>query len=700
VLFTTALAACGGGGGGGTPRVTPTAPGTTPTSSPGGGTNGTSVLAIQSVPSGMTAVVKTSSGSQNVTTPGTFTPPFSNFATTVTFTPTNGAAPYVYSTEQTNSGNRTVLYNQLADTSGSIGGVSTTSIKSQPVHLSSVARLVRRTSTGGRGRANFSSTRLIVHYSVDALRASGHSALDVERSVNVARGVDIEGEARGVVTRVVELAPGDRLDALSARLRARPEVASVKPEALFFKETTTPVAVNDPDYNNAEQWYLFKDQAANAWGYTLGSPSVAVAVIDTGVDTSSPDLASKVSFGEKIVDGVVTPGIAAAIDTDGHGTNVSGLVSANTNNAYGFASLGYNVGLQIYRVFPDGTASNSYSATANESDITLAINAAVANGAKVINLSLGTCNSQGIDTSLQDAIESAIASGVSVVAAAGNERAGSTATGCSGGSSTIDFPAAFQGVVAVGASALENDTANIYSTGVEYVASYSNSGPGLALVAPGGDPNSTTDINPNDPTDFLHWIEGLYSTQALDPNNQCSDKSECFALFAGTSQATPQVAATIALMLTLNPGLTPAELKQILIANADNINDPNQGGGRLDAYRALAAVKGDVAAPALPTDLNFVAFAYTSTGTNVPTILDVTYPKGVPVSSTGAFRIADIPSTQTAAYKIGVWYDANGDGKVDAGDYFGVSGVCAPTTPCTRAAGIVTHPVPSGFVLP
>jgi subtilisin family serine protease len=694
-----ALTACNGGGS--SPHVSPSSPGVTPATTPPGGTgSGQSVLTLQSVPSGMTAVVKTSTTAHNIATPGTFTTPFSNFATTVTFTPTNGGAAYVYTTEQTDNGPHTVLYNQTADTSGSIGGVSSSSIHARAMGKSRAVHLVHRTSTGALGRAKYSSTHLIVHYRTDALRAAGHTAADVERAVNVARGVDIERSVRGVETRVVQLASGDRLDALAARLAARPEVQSVKPEALFFAQSTTPVTVNDPNYidDNYEQWYLYKTQASNAWGYTLGSPTIKVALIDTGVDPSSPDLSgAKVAFGEEILNGVVTPGIPAAIDTDGHGTNVAGLIAAATDNDYGFASIGYNTELQIYRVFPDGNSGNSYSATANESDITLAINAAVAHGAKVINLSLGTCNAQAIDTSLQDAVESAISAGVSVVAASGNERAGGTDPSCGGGSSTIDFPAAFDGVVSVGASALHGDQANVYSSATEYVASYSNSGPGLALVAPGGDPTQA-DENSNNPTDFLHWIEGLYSTAALDPNNQCPDKTQCFAVFAGTSQATPQVSGTIALMLALNPGLTPAQIKQTLIATADDINDPNEGGGRLDSYRALAAIKGDPNPPALPTNHNFVAFAYTPNGTNVPAILDVTYTQGAPVSSTGTFRIADIPAG-TATYKIGVWNDANGDGKIDAGDYFGASGTCSSAAPCASAAGIVAHPVTSGFVL-
>lgn len=694
LVLTAALAACSGGGSHVTPKAT-----SSPGSGGGGGGGGNgSALALQSVPTGLTATVVNGGSSQNITTPGSYALTFSNNVTTVTFTPTNGLGPWVYSTELTNNPNTTVLYNAQADTAGSIGTISPLSLHSR-VNPAKLRRphAIRARNRGSAGRPAYSSTRLIVHYKLDALRALGKAPQDVEREVAAVRGVDLDHPSRDRVTRVIGVAPGDRIDALAARLRARPEVESVKPDALLYTQTKAAVSVNDPFFENYDQWYLFKSATPNGWGYTTGSPSVQVAIIDTGVDTSSPDLpASKFTFGEEIINGVRTPGIAAAVDTDGHGTNVTGLVGAVTDNSYGFASIGYNVGLQIYRVFPDGNAGNGYSANANESDITLAIQDAVANHAKVINLSLGTCNAQGIDSSLQDAVESAISSGVTVVAASGNERNGGGASPCDGNVSTVDFPAAFDGVIAVGASALnDNSNPQNYSTATEYVASYSNSGPGLSLVAPGGDPSNPS----NNDNDNLHWIEGLYSTQALDPNNQCPDKSACFAVFAGTSQATPQVAAAAALLLSVNPNLTPAQIKQILIATADNINDPNQGGGRLNVYRALAAATGDPQPPSAPTQLNFVAFAYTPNGTNVPQILDVTYPHGVPVSQTGAFRIADIPSG-AANYKIGVWYDANGDGKVDAGDYFGATATtCSATASCAAASSITVSPVPAGFVL-
>jgi hypothetical protein len=159
------------------------------------------------------------------------------------------------------------------------------------------------------------------------------------------------------------------------------------------------------------------------------------------------------------------------------------------------------------------------------------------------------------------------------------------------------------------------------------------------------------------------------------------------------------VTGTVALMLAANSFLTPARVKTILQTTADDIADPNQGFGRLNAYRALAAVKGDSTGTGLPTNINFVAFAYDNSGQTIPHIIDQTFTSGVPVASDGTFRIADVLSTVTS-YRIAVWADLNGDGIVDAGDYFGVSGVCSATSQCTSAQGISAVPVPVAFTLP
>ncbi|MBV8599962.1 MAG: S8 family serine peptidase, partial [Candidatus Eremiobacteraeota bacterium] len=280
-----------------------------------------------------------------------------------------------------------------------------------------------------------------------------------------------------------------------------------------------------------------------------------------------------------VIGGVVTTGAAAVQDTNGHGTNVAGIAAAQADNNYGFAGVGYDAGLQAYRVFPSATASSDCQ-QADTADEARAIADAVAHGASVINLSLGSPQSQGADQAEQQAVEAAVASGVVVVAAAGNE-----------GSAQPDYPGGYPGVIAVGASSTTDSAANDYAaiTG-ETVASYSNSGP--TLVAPGGDPQGTSD------KDTLHWIEGYGTTTAAFARDQCSDRGGvCRVLFAGTSQATPQVSGAVALMLAAHGGprsLSPAAVAQMLRQTADvlpGIDAARQGAGRIDVGNAVAAAR-------------------------------------------------------------------------------------------------------------
>ena len=100
--------------------------------------------------------------------------------------------------------------------------------------------------------------------------------------------------------------------------------------------------------------------------------------------------------------------------------------------------------------------------------------------------------------------------------------------------------------------------------------------------------------------------------------------------------------------------------------------------------------------------MQLIAFAYTNSGATdaTPAIADVTFLGGIPVNDDGSFRIADIPGSVTN-YKIGVWYDANADARVDMGDRFGASGPCVPTAACTSAASITVAPVTTtNFALP
>ena len=144
---------------------------------------------------------------------------------------------------------------------------------------------------------------------------------------------------------------------------------------------------------------------------------------------------------------------------------------------------------------------------------------------------------------------------------------------------------------------------------------------------------------------------------------------------------------------------------QLIQSTADNINDPHQGHGRLNVYKAIATLFSDTGAysgpsPQKTSPSQTVAFAYNNSGANKPNILDVNYPAGVPVDATnGGFRIGDVRAN-AGNYRVGVWYDANGNGIIDAGDQFGSSAAsCNAGSKCT--IGTVTmSAVTAGFTLP
>jgi hypothetical protein len=268
---------------------------------------------------------------------------------------------------------------------------------------------------------------------------------------------------------------------------------------------------------------------------------------------------------------------SSAQDTNGHGSNVSGLVAASTNNGYGFAGTGWNVRLLAYKIFPDTTATSDCQG-ADTADEAAAIRDAVANGASVVSLSLGSPNSGGADAAEQSAVAFALQNNVTVVAADGN----------TGPGAPPDYPAAYPGVIAVGASSVTDSTANVYTAiTAENVASYSNDSP--SLVAPGGDAIAD---NPNS-TDYLHWITGYGTTTANKPGDRCSNSGGvCIVLFNGTSQATPQVSAAVALLMAKHGGtrsLTPAQALSILTSTAHSlgVSSTRQGAGRLDVYAAV-----------------------------------------------------------------------------------------------------------------
>lgn len=207
---------------------------------------------------------------------------------------------------------------------------------------------------------------------------------------------------------------------------------------------------NDPLYVN--QWALPKIKADYAWNTSHGSENAVIAVVDTGVDGTHPDILGKVvSAFDCTVSSPCAP--SDPVDENGHGTHVAGIAGAATNNSIGIAGASYNSKLLSVKVL-DKNGSGYYSWVSN------GIIQAADSGAKVINLSLGGSSAS---TTLKNAVNYAWNKGSVVVAAAGN----------SGKKSRL-YPAYYPNAIAVAATD-QNDKK----------ASFSNYGLWVDVAAPG-----------------------------------------------------------------------------------------------------------------------------------------------------------------------------------------------------------------------
>jgi subtilisin family serine protease len=242
---------------------------------------------------------------------------------------------------------------------------------------------------------------------------------------------------------VVEVDPAD--DDVLARLRAAPAVEWTAPD----RRVHALGAPNDPLWPS--QWSPVKTHAPAAWNRTTGDPATVVAVVDTGVDPSQPDLAGRLAPGYDFVNGDSDPG-----DDNGHGTAVAGIVAAVGDNHIGVAGYCWRC-----RVMPLKALDANGGGFA--SDVARAVVWATDHGARVINTSLG---GPVEDASLAAAAQYAQLRGALLVAAAGNDS-----------SSQLDYPAALPAVVSVGASNRAD-------------ALYPFSNQGAAVAAPGE--NTTT----------------------------------------------------------------------------------------------------------------------------------------------------------------------------------------------------------------
>ncbi len=341
------------------------------------------------------------------------------------------------------------------------------------------------------------------------------SALDAADS-----GVINTLEAYGLT--VAEVPEGETVNSFIDTLEAQPNVEYAEPNYVYKVAAT----VSDPGFSM--QWYLNKINIPTAWDMTMGLPDIKVAVLDTGIDLTHPEFAGQIFAQEDMVyfDGNAQDD-SIGEKCYGHGTHVAGIIGAKPNNGQGISGVAPGVSLIAVDVF-DGDGAWTV-------DVIEGMQYAVANGADVINMSLG---GPGISTSFEDAITDAVNKGVVCVVAAGNDN-----------TSIYYSPSDCTDAISVIATD-QNDNR----------ASFSNYGPLKDISAPGVDILSTYPINK-------------------------------YAYGDGTSMAAPVVSGVVGLMLSANPSLTVNEVKNILYNTAVDLGTAGKddifGNGRVNAYEAV-----------------------------------------------------------------------------------------------------------------
>ncbi|TFF89389.1 MAG: hypothetical protein EU549_00805, partial [Promethearchaeota archaeon] len=336
-------------------------------------------------------------------------------------------------------------------------------------------------------------------------------------------------------------------------MQLNPEISYLEPN-LYDDLSYVP---ND-FYYSIYQWDLPLIGMESAWDTQLGSHAVYVAVIDSGIDYSHPDISGNyVPLGYDWVNDDNDP-----MDDRGHGTHCAGTIAATINNEIGVA------GMAQVSIFAEKCLDNQGSGS--HADFKSAVVHAVDNGADIISYSAGGSDS----ITKQEGVDYAISHGVMFIAAAGNE-----------GNNIEFYPAAYPEVIAVSATD-QNDQ----------LASFSNYGNWIDVAAPGVDIVST-------------YLGGSY------------------AIYDGTSMATPHVSGLAALIKSQFPSYTSIQIEQLIYEYAADLGDPGFdqyfGNGRIDAT-SIFLINAPPDSPTNPIPQN----SATGISTNPMLSVDVSDPDG------------------------------------------------------------------------
>jgi subtilisin family serine protease len=328
--------------------------------------------------------------------------------------------------------------------------------------------------------------------------------------------------------------------------------------------TSSAAAFTPSNAYYAKQWYLGMDDAFDAWAAPPPFDQVKVAIVDSGVDCSLPDLDQQIAKAKSFVGG------SACIDNQGHGTVVAGEIAGALNTA-GVIGLAYSSQLLVAKVVAaDGTIPLKAEAAA--------IRWAVKQGARVVNLSFGAVRdpvAPDLDSYSKveaQAVAYAVKRGAVVVAAVGNSDEAYTTPW-----PYASWPSALPHVLGVGALTRSGKVPDFSDQDTVFV-DIAAPGVGIFSTFPKGLTSAQSDCTPQGYTDCAN---GDYRHPE------------------GTSFAAPQVSAAAAVLFGLDPSLTSSQVTRILERHADDENASNgcdqcpdgrdmfSGWGRLDVTKAV-----------------------------------------------------------------------------------------------------------------
>ncbi len=378
---------------------------------------------------------------------------------------------------------------------------------------------------------------LIVKYKDNVKKSINKSSLSIQSDDISYKTTKVTDIYKDTITLkdsyIIQASTTTDYEILKSKLENDPNIESLYPN-IRIKAHKIP---NDYYYNSCQQSIMNLMHIEEGWDITTGDKSIIVAVLDTGADIDNPEISSRLTNGYDFVNYDPYPD-----DDNGHGSHVSGIIGAIGNNGSGIAGLGWNITIMPIKILDN--LGEGYT-----SDLILGIDYARNNGARIINMSLGSEYTEAI----QEAIDNAYNAGCIIVASAGNE---------------------------------DNEL-----TGNNKVSPVCNDGNNNKVIGV-----SSLDDNQKK-SYFSNYSDNFVDVSAIGEDILSIYPDNSYKRLSGTSQAAPFVSGLAALLLSIKPSLKQQEVFSLITANCATsiyLENPSYinklGSGLVDFYNSLSKI--------------------------------------------------------------------------------------------------------------